>query len=164
MSLDVADDNELPAADAAPPLGFEEQLAEGVVFRDPADAEVDQLPPGSTLAEMLQDERQETEAVEPLIRNKPRDEALAPPVFFFPTGRAENAEFVLEDPQGFRVIVTLRGLTGAAAAGAAERTRESRDEQGRAERTAGESADVEEWGEPVVPLPAPRRGRGGVAE
>ena len=48
-------------------FAFAAQLEEDVVFRDPAEVSDDELPPGSTLREMLEDERQETEEVKPLI-------------------------------------------------------------------------------------------------
>ena len=69
---------------------------------------------------MLEDEQRETEEVKPLIDNDATDQTFSPPVFFYPTGRAENAEFVLQGPDGYRITVKLRGLTGAASIGPLE--------------------------------------------
>ena len=89
---------------------------------------------------MLQDEREETEEVKPLIDREEPDKALSTPVFFYPTGRAENAEFVLQGPDGYRVAVRLRGLTGAASLGPLEHTpregADGKDFGGRPDRPA----------------------------
>ena len=104
-------------ADTPDDFAFAARLEEDVVFRDPAEVSEDELPPGSTLREMLEDEQQETEEVKPLIDNEGTDRTFSPPVFFYPTGRAENAEFVLLGPDEYRITVKLRGLTGAASLG-----------------------------------------------
>ncbi|MHB8972780.1 MAG: pilus assembly FimT family protein [Pirellulaceae bacterium] len=101
-------------------FGFAAQLSDDVVFRDPSVIEASELPAGSTLAEMLQDERQETEEVKPRIDREEPTKTFSAPVFFYPTGRAENAEFVLQGPDEYRVTIRLRGLTGAASTGPLE--------------------------------------------
>jgi prepilin-type N-terminal cleavage/methylation domain-containing protein len=118
------DENRADMSDTEGPFrfGFEAQLSDDVVFRDPSAVGEEELPSGSTLAEMLQDERKETEEVKPLIDREEPDKALSTPVFFYPTGRAENAEFVLQGPDGYRVTIRLRGLTGAASTGPLEHT------------------------------------------
>ena len=136
---DLPGEDEVPAnvSETEKPVdfGFAAQLSDDVVFRDPSAADEDQLPPGSALARMLQDERAETEEVKPLIDREEQDEALSAPVFFYPTGRAENAEFVLQGPDGYRVAVRLRGLTGAAALGPLEHApREGADGKNFGER------------------------------
>lgn len=111
------------AADLPSDFGFEAELDEDVTFRDPSSINDEQLPPGSTLREMLEDERQETETVTPLINSQEQeaaDKAFSTPVFFYPTGRAENAELLLQGPDGYRLTVKLRGLTGAASIGPLE--------------------------------------------
>ncbi len=107
-------------ADAPAAVAFAAQLEEQVVFRDPAEVVDEDLPAGSTLKEMLEDEQQEREAVKPLIESDTADETFSPPVFFYPTGRAENVEFALQGPDGYRITVKLRGLTGAASLGPLE--------------------------------------------
>jgi prepilin-type N-terminal cleavage/methylation domain-containing protein len=139
---DSTGEDEVPAdvseSDQPVAFGFAAQLSDDVVFRDPSAVDEDQLPPGSALARMLQDERAETEEVKPLIDREEQDKALSSPVFFYPTGRAENAEFVLQGPDGLRAAVRLRGLTGAAALGPWEHApREGANGQNSCERPGG---------------------------
>ena len=137
-------------ADTPTDFGFEAQLDEDVVFRDPSEVNNDELPPGSTLREMLEDERQETEEVKPLIDNERAEQAFSTPVFFYPTGRAENAVFVLQGPDGYRVTVKLRGLTGAASIGPLEHTLRSVEVTDESGKVPDRPAPSEEFMEPDV--------------
>jgi prepilin-type N-terminal cleavage/methylation domain-containing protein len=142
--------NDTGAADTPIQFGFEAELDEDVVFRDPSASEDEQLPPGSTLREMLEDERQERERVTPLIDTKDSgtDEALSAPVFFYPTGRAENAQWLLQGPDRYRLTVTLRGLTGAASIGPLERAPGSTAEPDKSGREPRRATPREEFIEP----------------
>jgi type II secretion system protein H len=119
MIQDTADDQKT-SDDAEAEAGFTRELDPDVVFRDPAETDDDELPAGSTLREMLEQENQEREEIKPRITTEKSEETLSPPVFFYPTGRAENAEFVLLGPNELRLTVKLRGLTGAATIGPLE--------------------------------------------
>ncbi len=143
-------------ADAPAVVAFVGQLEEPVVFRDPAEVVDEDLPAGSTLKEMLEDEQQEREAVKPLIDSDSADETFSPPVFFYPTGRAENAEFTLQGPDGYRITVKLRGLTGAASLGPLEHEvrqgrRADRADQDRDRQEPDRQEPLKEFSEPEVP-------------
>jgi type II secretion system protein H len=131
-------------------FGFEAQLDEDVVFRDPSETDQNEFPTGSALGEMLEDERKETEKVKPLIDNEKAEQAFSTPVFFYPTGRAENAAFVLQGPDGYRVTVKLRGLTGAASIGPLEHTLRSVEVTDESGKMPDRSAPPEEFKEPDV--------------
>jgi len=142
-------------ADAPAAVAFAAQLEEQVVFRDPAEVVDEDLPAGSTLKEMLEDEQQEREAVKPLIESDTADETFSPPVFFYPTGRAENAEFALQGPDGYRITVKLRGLTGAASLGPLEHEvrqgrRADRPDQDPDRQDPDRQEPLEEFSEPEV--------------
>jgi len=114
-------------------LVVEAVLEAGVNFRDPEEAEVPDFASGSTLDAMLADEMAETEEVKPLIEREnimaeDSDTSWTAPVFIYPTGRAENASFVLRGPDNYSVTVTLRGLTGAVNIGPLEQERRVEDE------------------------------------
>ncbi len=94
------------------PEQVEDQLPHEVVFVDPLDEQSadEAWLPG------LEDEFRETAAVsDPLIDAEASQETKdwSPPVLFYPTGRAENAEWTLRSSDGYLLRVTLRGLTGA---------------------------------------------------
>ena len=80
---------------------------------------------------MLREQWEETEEVVPRIDRSGDEQDLSPPILFYPTGRAENARFLLRGPDGYRVTVTLRGLTGAVSAGTATRPPDDRTRPGR---------------------------------
>lgn len=147
--------------DAQADVGFAHDLDPDVVFRDPSEKDEDQLPAGSTLREMLEQEKQEREEVKPRIStdNEKSEDTLSPPVFFYPTGRAENAEFVLLGPNEFRLTVKLRGLTGAASIGALEHPTRTGAANGPPDTTSNRPAPREEFTQPDAP--APRRTRPG---
>jgi len=134
-----------------PAAGFQAQLDQDVVFADAADQdEIAELPAGSTLREMLEDEQTETEEVEPLIeQTSESDQAFSPPLFFYPTGRTDNAEFVLQGPDGYRVTVRVRGLTGAASIGPLEYPRREGTDEPEQERDQKDSEEL--FVEPVAP-------------
>jgi hypothetical protein len=93
-------------------------LDSDVVFRDPSMLDDAELFGDSVVGDMLRDEMQETKEVEPLIADdRESRENWSRPVMFYPTGRAENATFLLQGPDGYSVAVTLRGLTGAVTIG-----------------------------------------------
>jgi hypothetical protein len=114
-------------------------LEDGVIFEDPATVQEElDIPLGSALGEMLADERAETEEVEPLVQDDAETQ-WSTPVLLYATGRAENAEIRLSSSDGYRVTVTVRGLTGAVKIGPLEhdvRSVEQREEgrQSRPER------------------------------
>ncbi len=94
------------------PAQIDGLLPNDIEFVDPlAEDSVDEaLLPG------LEDEFSETEAVtDPLgdgeIAGSVED--WSAPILFYPTGRAENAQFRLRSPDGYIMTITLRGLTGA---------------------------------------------------
>jgi prepilin-type N-terminal cleavage/methylation domain-containing protein len=90
----------------------EERLPHDVVFVDPLAKE----PADEALLPGLADEFRETQAVEDPLREFEADTAAkewSPPILFYATGRAENAELTLESSDGYVMRVTLRGLTGA---------------------------------------------------
>ncbi|MHB8862092.1 MAG: pilus assembly FimT family protein [Pirellulaceae bacterium] len=135
------------ASDDPSTFGFEAQLPAEVVFRDPSSVDDEDLPPGSALARMLEQESQETEEVTPLIDRGEIDAEFSMPVFFYPTGRAENAEFVLQGPDGYRISVRLRGLTGAASLGPLEhapREGAAREDSGERPQRPAPSEDLVE--------------------
>jgi prepilin-type N-terminal cleavage/methylation domain-containing protein len=121
------------------PTRFELELDAEVTFADPDEQpDHDQFPAGSAVGQMLREQWQETEEVAPRV-NLARDEGdLSPPILFYPTGRAENARFLLRGPDGYRVTVTLRGLTGAVSAGTATRPPDART---RPERDVSRARD-----------------------
>jgi hypothetical protein len=126
----ISTDNELSAneyrvggggqRDERPIWSLRGELPDEVVFRDPAEVSDEEVPPGSALGDMLSDEAAEREEVKPLIARKNEDSDLSVPVFFYPNGRAENAELVLVGPAMYRMTVRVRGLTGAASLGPLE--------------------------------------------
>jgi prepilin-type N-terminal cleavage/methylation domain-containing protein len=94
------------------PEQVEDRLPHEVVFVDP----LAEQPADEAWLPGLEDEFRETEAVsDPLIDAEESQETKdwSPPVLFYPTGRAENAEWTLRSPDGYLLRVTLRGLTGA---------------------------------------------------
>ncbi len=108
------------------PQMIDSTLDDDVIFGDPASL-ADSNPFGdSALGDAYQDELQATEAVTTL-REEAADELTgesefgegsesvdwASPLLFYPSGRAENAEFLLVGPDEYRVRIVLRGLTGA---------------------------------------------------
>ncbi len=107
---DLTGEDEVPAnvSETGKPVdfGFAAQLSDDVVFRDPSAADEDQLPPGSALARMLQDERAETEEVKPLIDREEQDEALSAPFFFIPRGARRTLNSSSRGPTD---IVSLSG-------------------------------------------------------
>lgn len=130
----VEDDVQPALSDDQPaplePETIESQLDEDVKFTDPAAMEESNPFGDSTLGDTLQDEMQQTEAVSTLMdESKAAGEAgllgedqdqvghWSSPVLFYATGRSENAEFLLQGPDGYSVTVTLRGLTGAVTVG-----------------------------------------------
>ncbi len=140
---------------------FEAELDPDVVFGDPAEVDEQQLPPGSTLRRMLEDEQRETEQVVPLIEAaapEAVDKTMSAPVFFYPTGRAENAELRLQGPAGYRLTVTVRGLTGGGTIGPLERIERDGESLLPARTSARREAPPERSLEPSAssrsPLPA----------
>ena len=102
---------------AAVVVDGEAALDEDVVFGDSSDLaelnSIDSMLDDPLLGGLLQDEMSETQAVETLVDHEDDfGEQWSSPVLFYPTGRAENAEFVLLGPDGYSVVVKLRGLTG----------------------------------------------------
>lgn len=104
-------------ADAAIPLVIQGELEEEVVFQDPEAAQERDTTGGTTLDAMLADHMAETEEVEPLVDDSPTETSWSPAALIYPTGRAENAAFLLLGPEDYMVTVTLRGLTGAVSIG-----------------------------------------------
>ncbi len=102
---------------ASDELRITAQLDDDVIFQDPASVAENDIPADSTLGKSLRDEMQQTEEVRPLVQNSQDETSWSPPVMVYPTGRAENAQFVLRGPDGYSVTVTLRGLTGAVTTG-----------------------------------------------
>jgi prepilin-type N-terminal cleavage/methylation domain-containing protein len=133
-SESAAGDNDLPALQ----LVIDRLLEDGVVFQDPAATDELDFPLSPSLSATLADERAETEAVEPLVQNENDETDWSAPVLLYPTGRAENASFVLLSPEGFSATVTLRGLTGALNIGPVKREIDDADALG-AGRTSGRS-------------------------
>lgn len=129
------------------------ELPTDVQFRDPAEISDEQLPPGSTMSNMLADEASEREEVKPLIDRGGEDSDLSAPIFIYPNGRAENAEMVLVGPEEYRIVVRLRGLTGAASLGPlehpvrdySERERAGRDDANRLDQDRKESNQESPW-------------------
>jgi type II secretion system protein H len=109
----------------------EGELADGVVFADPAAID-NEIPVDSTLSDMLADEMAETEEVEPLIQDELGEVVWSAPIFIYPTGRAENAELRLLDPQGYSLTVSVRGLTGAVTIGPLTYDRDKLEQAGSA--------------------------------
>jgi hypothetical protein len=99
---------------------------------------------------MLDDEQRETEKVETLVDDDSSDSSFSEPVYFYPTGRAENAEIVLLGPDGYRLTVRVRGLTGAASIGALEHTPRSTEETDERGKAPERSTPIEEFVEPDV--------------
>ncbi len=139
-------DDELTALDVSDESSTREdleitaQLPEDVVFQDPADAADDEIPADSTLGRLLSDERQQTEEVKPLVQDDKDETNWSHPILVYPTGRAENAQFVLLGPDGYRVTVTLRGLTGAVTIGPLAHELRTTDEAAGQEMPATEPA------------------------
>lgn len=106
--------------DQVPVFSLRRELPDEVVFRDPAEVNDPQAPPGSILSDSLAKEASEREEVKPLIDRTDEESDLSAPVFFYPNGRAENAELVLVGPDEYRLTVRVRGLTGAASLGPPE--------------------------------------------
>ena len=71
-------------------------------------------------------------------------------MFFYPTGRAENAELVLQGPDGYRITVKVRGLTGAASIGPLEHPARSDEETDEHGQGTDRSTPAEEFMEPDV--------------
>ena len=65
-------------------------------------------------------------------------------VFIYPTGRAENASFVLRGPDNYSVTVTLRGLTGAVNIGPLEQEPAAEDELTPADKPLAPLEDLAE--------------------
>ena len=119
----ITDDDETPPFE----LVIEGVLDNDVVFRDPTAIDEDGFPRDSTLGQLLRDEMEETEEVQPLIQDETQEASWSPPTMIYPTGRAENAEFVLSGLDGYSVTVTLRGLTGAVSIGSLIRDQRGED-------------------------------------
>lgn len=117
-----------PAPDSAQDgtISVEYQLDQDVVFADPAQEVEVEFPAGSTLGNMLREQYQETQEVTTRLDRTAGDPELSAPIRFYPTGRAENAEFLLRGPDEYRVTVTLRGLTGAVSVGPVQRPLQDR--------------------------------------
>jgi type II secretion system protein H len=107
-----------PSEEPLDAVGFLGALDDDVRFVDPTELAADEPSPvGPALRQLLREDREETEAVRPRIERDADQRSLSEPVFFYPTGRAENAEIALEGPDGYRIRVLVRGLTGAATLG-----------------------------------------------
>jgi len=89
--------DELGLAAGAPPDGSgEDRLSAGVSFHEPDEPQpADRLPDS---AELQPDE-------------------WSAPILFFPNGRTSDARIRLEGRRGYRIEVTLRGITGAVTVG-----------------------------------------------
>lgn len=127
-------------------LVIEAALKNNVVFRDPAETEEPDIAAGSTLDAMLADEMAETEEVKPLIEEEEltspdSDTNWSTPILIYPTGRAENATFLMEGQDNFSVTVTLRGLTGAVSIGPLEQKRAPDDGAVPAQKSLDELAE-----------------------
>lgn len=139
--------------EARPAWSLRGELPTDVVFRDPAEVSDEKLPPGSAMSDMLADEATEREEVKPLIDQGGEESDLSPPVFLYPNGRAENAELVLVGPEEYRIVVRLRGLTGAASLGPlehperdyTERDRAGREDANRWDQDRMESTQESPW-------------------
>ena len=114
-----------------PLLSFSAEFEYDVVFRDPAAVDNDLMLLDSTLGESLRDEFRQTEEVKPLVDSEESRTEFSPPILFYPTGRAENADFVLAGPDGYSLTVTLRGLTGAVKIGPLKHTTAAGVEDGQ---------------------------------
>ncbi len=124
-------DSDVPEID----LVIEGMLDDDVVFQDPAAADDLSIPLDSTLGDMLADEMAETEAVEPLVQDETAEVGWSAPVLIYPTGRAENASFVLLGPDGYFVTVTLRGLTGAVSVGPLQHQQRAAEQRERGDQS-----------------------------
>ncbi len=91
------DGNELALAAGGPAHGpAEDRLAAGVLFHGPDEPQRADRPPDS--AELLPDQ-------------------WSAPIRFYPNGRTSDARVRLEGRRGYRMEVTLRGVTGAVSIG-----------------------------------------------
>ena len=107
---------EMPEGGYDPLAGLQagHSLDDDVVFGDPLRQHEEDAFGDSTLGDTLRDEMRETQEVQPLLEiDRPTIDSWSLPILLFPTGRTENAEFLLEGPGGECVTVTLRGLTVA---------------------------------------------------
>jgi prepilin-type N-terminal cleavage/methylation domain-containing protein len=127
--------------DERPAWSLRGELPDEVIFRDPAVLSDAELPPGSALGDMLSDEAAEREEVKPLIDREGDESELSVPVFFYPDGRAENAEMVLVGPEEYRMTVRVRGLTGAASLGPLEHPVREVSDRERQNREDGDRED-----------------------
>ncbi len=62
----------------------------------------------------------------PVSSDDAREQAWSAPILFFPNGRTSNARLQLGGRRGFRVPLTLRGVTGTVAIGDVRRAEEPR--------------------------------------
>ncbi|MFO7906461.1 MAG: prepilin-type N-terminal cleavage/methylation domain-containing protein [Planctomycetota bacterium] len=125
-------------------LVIQGELEDGVVFQDPAIAEERDTTSGSTLDSMLADHMAETEEVEPLVEDSRSETSWSPAALIYPTGRAENASFLLVGPENYMVAVSLRGLTGAVSIGPLKQRSSTR----QGETRQGEESTAESGNQP----------------
>jgi prepilin-type N-terminal cleavage/methylation domain-containing protein len=137
------------------PTPWSSELPNEVVFGDPAEQRQEE----DSFSELYGDElnSEETEPVETLLEQAEDELSGAnwsEPVLFYPTGRSDQAEFLLRDPDGYTVIVTLRGVTGAVTIGRVEIPSEDLDEildSGQESATDSEFEKSDMGPEPMPP-------------
>ena len=92
-------DELVPASRVEPNGSGEDRLPAGVSFQEPDAPQPEDRPPDSA-------------DLEP--------HPWAAPILFYPNGRTSNARIRLEGRRGYRIEVTLRGITGAVTVGKLE--------------------------------------------
>ncbi len=103
---DSFDSSVLDQASQTAPQITDLELPEGVLFSDAESKE----------AEL---ERDEFVGAEPKVEDFDEAESLewSAPIVFYPNGRTSSAQIDLQNDQGHRIKVSLRGLTGSATVG-----------------------------------------------